>query len=256
MFGGLFLIAPDSAQASRIDVSRIKAAYMSADFSQAIAQGEQALAGASKHEQGLDELYYLLGLSYLKEGNVLRASDIFEIIIKEFPRSPLHESAQLGLADTMFLTNDFGRAEAAYKNLLETKSRAVENVELFVRLKQLYLKQGDVRLASHYEALLRKEYPLYSEISMGHDQCALPPQSKNTELFYSVQVGSFGQEDNAIKLRQQLLHKRYPAFIEEVTTVQGVVMYKVRVGKYASLREAELLQDELKSLGFPTQICP
>jgi len=55
----------------------------------------------------LDELYYLLSLSYLKDGNYLRASDIFEIILREFKGSRFKEDALLALGDTYFLRGDY-----------------------------------------------------------------------------------------------------------------------------------------------------
>ncbi|MBN1913662.1 MAG: hypothetical protein JW788_04610 [Candidatus Omnitrophica bacterium] len=51
--------------------------YLSGDYKAAISEGEKILAQA-KDQDGLDELYYILALSYMKEGNYLRASDILK----------------------------------------------------------------------------------------------------------------------------------------------------------------------------------
>ncbi|MCX5713505.1 MAG: outer membrane protein assembly factor BamD [Candidatus Omnitrophica bacterium] len=110
---GLFL-----AHASDLDLDKVKIYFLNQDYKLAISEGEKILANAGNSTKGLDELYYILGLSYLKDGNILRASDIFEIILNEFKVSNFKEEASLGLADTYFLRENYNEAQARYNKLL------------------------------------------------------------------------------------------------------------------------------------------
>lgn len=69
---------------------------------------------------------------------------------------------------------------------------------------------------------------------------ATPPKA------WAVQVGSFTQRDNAMKLRDKLRSKGYKAFVEQITSA-GKTFYRVRVGPEISRDKAEALQKELQT---------
>lgn len=59
-----------------------------------------------------------------------------------------------------------------------------------------------------------------------------------------VQVGAFGQKNNALKLQQQLRDQKFPTFVEEVR-VKGASSYRVRVGPLLNKDEAAKMRDQL-----------
>ncbi len=61
-----------------------------------------------------------------------------------------------------------------------------------------------------------------------------------------IQLGSFSSQTNADSLVRQLQTQGFPAYIEKVTTVAGIV-YKVRVGPELSRPAAENIVKNLKS---------
>jgi len=69
---------------------------------------------------------------------------------------------------------------------------------------------------------------------------------------WAVQVGSFAQRDNAMKLRDKLRKNKYPAFVELVKSKDGKV-YRVRVGPDVTRTLAEKrmqnLRDKMKIYG-------
>jgi len=69
---------------------------------------------------------------------------------------------------------------------------------------------------------------------------ATPPKA------WAVQVGSFTQRENAMRLRDQLRNKKYNAFVEQISSA-GKTFYRVRVGPEVSRDKAEALQKELQS---------
>lgn len=205
------------------------------------------------HSAGSDELYYVLGLSYLKDGNFLRASDIFEIILNEFKDSRFHDEAKLGLADTFFLREDFVQAKNIYKGLLDSGPSVSLKPILYYRLSQVAFKTGDMAEGKTYEDKLVLEYPLNLESRINKDICFLPDTTSG--LFYTVQVGAFSNATNAKNLVEKLVQKDYPAYIE-VAVLSGKASYRVRVGKLRTRQEVEALERKLTQEGYPTRICP
>lgn len=62
---------------------------------------------------------------------------------------------------------------------------------------------------------------------------------------WAVQVGSFSKQANALRLRDKLRGRGYPAFVEKISTA-GKVVYRVRVGPEAKRADALALQKELQ----------
>jgi DedD protein len=82
----------------------------------------------------------------------------------------------------------------------------------------------------------------------------LPPKTTSeaakpaatTPKAWAVQVGSFTQRDNAMRLRDQLRSKGYKAFVEQITNADKT-FYRVRVGPEVSREKAVALQKDLQS---------
>jgi tetratricopeptide (TPR) repeat protein len=236
-----------SIPAWALNLEKAKAYFLNGDYAACINEGEKIIAGSS-HAKGTDELYYLLGLSYLKEGNYLRASDIFEIILKEFKNSRFTQESKLGLGDTYFLRADFEQAKVYYKALLSDNPHTKLEPIVYYRLSQCALKRGDSAQAQEYLCKIKDVYSLSLEMRLNQDSsCAL--------ISYSVQVGSFANQQNAKNMTEKLIQKGYSAYIEE-SNLQDKITYRVRVGKFKSRQETTNLSEKLSQDGFPTKIYP
>ena len=231
-----------------LNIDRVKVNFLSGDYKAAILEGEKALASTSETGD-LSELYYILGLSYLKDGNYLRASDIFEIILKELKNSKFRQEAKLALGDTYFLRSDYLKAQSYYKEI------AHDNLEnrlmplVYYRLSQCAIKTGDTKEAKVYLDKLKKDFPLSAEGILNKELYG------SSDIYYTVQVGSFSRYDNARGLVEKLTQKGYPAYIED-STAAGKASYRVRVGKMALRQEALDLERKLSQEGYPTKIFP
>ena len=235
-----------------LDLDKVKKHLLEGDYKQAILEGEKLMAKYN-HSKGVDELYCILGLSYLKDGNLLRASDIFEIVLNEFKDSQFRDEAKLGLADTYFLREDFVRARDIYQELLDSGRAPSLKPVLYYRLSQVGFKTGDMVQGKIFEDRLASEYPLNLESKINKDICFLPDSASRP--FYTVQVGAFSNAANARNLMQKLIQKDYPAYIEEVVS-SGKTSYRVRVGKLGTREEVVSLERKLIHEGNPTKICP
>lgn len=245
----LCLAAAGHCYASGID--KLKTAFLQGDYKNAIIEGERLIArdkggGPAQTE----ELYLYLGLSYLKDANYLRASDIFEIILREFKESRFKDEAGLSLADTYFLRQDYDAARGRYEKLIEDSSYAKFKPLVYWRLSQTGFKLGDTESGKRYLDKLKQEFPQSAELFF--DDVASEASAK---LYYTVQVGYFSSSVNAANLTQKLIRKGYPAFSEEVNQ-DGKLSYRVRVGKSPTRKEALGLAGRLTQDGFPTRICP
>ncbi len=68
---------------------------------------------------------------------------------------------------------------------------------------------------------------------------AVPPVVSVNGALYSVQVGAFGQEQNAQNEIALLQAKGYEPYVVPVTDDQGATLYTVRIGRYEMRAEAE-----------------
>jgi tetratricopeptide (TPR) repeat protein len=235
-----------------LNLEKVKVDFLRGDYKGAIKEGEKILAAAG-HAPDIDQLYCLLGLSYLKDGNYLRSSDIFEIILKEFKNSPMREEASLGLGDAYFLQNNLSKADACYRDMLTSRPQTKYKAMLYSRLSQTAYKRGDVENGKKFSDQLKAEFPLNLESSAEKDICSLADFSNGT--FYTVQVGCFSNLTNANNLRNKLSKSGYDAF-SEASSVKGKQVYRVRVGKFSKRDEAAALENKLSQEGYPTKISP
>jgi len=236
-----------------LNLDKAKIYFLNSDYKSAILEGEKILAGAG-NSSGLDELYFILGLSYLKDGNYLRASDIFEIILKEFKNSQFQEEAKLGLGDAYFLRGDFAKAEGYYNDIIKSDPRTELKAQVYYRLSQVGFKRGDSGQGKEYLDKLKNDFPLNLESKTDKAFSRIPDYS--SEVYYTVQVGSFSNFTNADNLTQKLIQKGYPAYLEESLSPGGDKVYRVRVGKLRQRQEAAELENKLSQQGYPTKICP
>ena len=76
-----------------------------------------------------------------------------------------------------------------------------------------------------------------------------PVVDNGAKKFYRVQCGAFAQEQNATKLRDQLISLGYPATIKCVNGIN-----KIQCGAFGNKANAELLRDDIASKGISVAI--
>ncbi|MCX5711325.1 MAG: SPOR domain-containing protein [Candidatus Omnitrophica bacterium] len=249
----VFLAFGITSQAYALNLDTIKVYYMKGDYKSAITEGERTLSRAGNSD-GLDELYYILGLSYLRDGNYLRASDIFEIILNEFKSSKLQEEARLGLGDAAFLSGDMDKAQGIYEGILNSNAPIKLKAKIYYRLSSIAFKKGLTDKGKEYRDKLAAQFPANSEGAAPDE--ALPSADKPTDFYYTVQTGSFSNSRNANNLSDILVKKGYPAFVEEGLSAKFVKIYRVKVGRLKSRQEALNLEERLSREGYPTKVLP
>jgi tetratricopeptide (TPR) repeat protein len=248
-FGFTFCVLRFAFNCYALDIDKVKVYFLNGDYKSAISDGEKVLTNYNTHSPNLDELYYILGLSYLKDGNYLRASDIFEIILGEFKDGPFKDEAKLSLGDTYFLKGDYDKAQGHYSDLINSNPRTKLKALLYYRISQIALKEGDTQQAKEYLDKLKIDFPSSLEIKLNKDLYVFP------DIYYTVQVGSFVNFTNARNLCDKLISKGYDAYLQEADT-NSTKTYRVKAGRLKSRPEATQLENELSSEGYPTKIIP
>ena len=74
--------------------------------------------------------------------------------------------------------------------------------------------------------------------------------TQKTSSNWVVQVGSFTDENKAVKLRETLRKKKYKAFVEQISGRNGQPLYRVRVGPLPTRKQTEQLAQQLKKSGY------
>ncbi len=245
----IFFIIPGIAQAA--DLDSLKADFLQGNYRRVIFEA-QAQVGRT-NASGAEELNYILGLSYLKEGKLERAQDCFKRILTT-SSGKFKAPANLGLADAYLMAGRFQEAWDIYDKLIVDDSNSSQKAAVLYRLSQLEFKKGNIQQGNDYLSKLKRDFPLSPELRLdkGLSLIALPvPPVKDTGAEYSVQVGFFTSSSNADILKNKLLAENYPAYLED-----SGAGYRVRVGRFKSQKEALDLESKLSKEGFQTKICP
>jgi len=195
------------SRAYALDLQQPKQYFLEGDYKAAIKEGEKILAEAD-YVPDLDELYYILGLSYFKDGNYLRASDIFEIILNEFKESNLKDEAALGSADAYFALGDSKKAESIYQELSRLSPESKIREQAVTRLNQIFYTVG----AGIFSKKLNAQNLAQTLISKGYPALVEEEKSGGKTL-YRVIAGSRLSRQQAEDLGNKLSEQGYPAKI-------------------------------------------
>ena len=229
--------------------TQIKTLFLNGEYNLVISRGEEIInQSLDNSSPDRDELYYIMGLSYMQESDYLRARDMFEFVIDEYLTSRHFQDARLGIADISYLEGDYSKASRLYKDLLKSSPSRDLIPGLYWRLSLSLSKLDQISQAQEYLLILQREYPESFESIKGN-------QLFNQGSFYTVQVGAFSDRNNAIRLKDKLLNQGYSAYVEEFADDEAIT-HRVRAGKLKSRQEAISLQDRLIRQDYPAKIFP
>jgi len=81
------------------------------------------------------------------------------------------------------------------------------------------------------------------------------PAATSSTGMWAVQLGSFGNQENAERLAADLRKQGYAAFLSELTTKSGQ-LHRVRIGPQKDRESAEAMAAKLKKAGLDGQVVP
>jgi len=240
-----FLILPVFCQAQELDI--LKTDFLQGNYRRVIFEGQAQIDQINLGNT--DELNYILGLSYLKESKIILAQGCFERILSN-PKSKFYQAASLALADTYLVAGQFQPALDGYNKLIVDDPQSNQQPAILYRLSQLELKRGAYQKSNDYWFKLKRDFPLSPELRSTKGIGSINVSASQTNE-YSVQAGFFTNSANAHNLKNTLLSKNYPAYVENFGAG-----FRVRVGKFKSQKEALDLESKLAQDGFAAKVCP
>lgn len=228
-------------------ISDMEEMILKGNYTETISLGHRLLAADISLKQKRN-IYYFMGLSYLKLGNTQKARSDFREVLDE-SKNILTVNSQIGIADSHFLDKDFYEARDKYEEILSAYRNLENKANVYFKLAQVSMKTGSFASAKKYLKKVKDDYPLSFEAPLA---CEI---LKENAFYFTVQVGSFSDKANAQRLLGRLKKKDYPAYINK-RDMGSLTFYRVRIGKFEKESEALSLESRLKKEGLPTNIYP
>jgi len=218
--------------------------YLSGDYEKAV-----NTCRAVSSEQALgEEGHYIMGLSFLKLEQPQEARRSFEFVLENYPATRRKEEVLLGVADSYYIEKVFDNAEKYYKELIEKFPKTDYASMVYLRLGECQRKQGKWQDAEASFCKILCDYPLSLE-------------SKAAKVFleeriscFSIQAGAFSKRRNGENFSAVLRKRGYDAYIEK-TYEDDRLIYRVKVGKFATQGEADAVAAKLREEGFTVKVC-
>ena len=240
------ICATGFADEGRLEQAKIL--YLKDDYSNTIIACRNILKLSPPADLKTQTLY-LTGLSYLKLGDARQADSAFRNALALNPAPGLREKLELGLGETYFLRGETEEAQIQFKKILSAHPKSAFAPTLYFHLGHCALKLGKWSEAKSYLGKIGREYPLSFEAPIAQDIL------EKDEFYFTIQVGSFINQESAKQLYQALKDKGYNAYLAEFKS-DASVFHRVRVGKFNQRAEAQAEEEKLKEDGFPTHLWP
>ena len=189
---------------------------------------------------------YLLGMCAMMLDDHQKARDYFEDVINKYPGSAFKEKALIKTADTFFLEDDFDRARPIYEKLKQ--GGCTQMPLIYLRLAQIAMKEGRWSQKRAYMDELKNKFPQSAE-------ARYLEILQKYEDYFTIQVGAFTDEGNAVSVKEDLLGKGFSAYLLNERGAAGMLC-KVRVGKYSDRKAAKRTAEQLMNEGYPARIIP
>ncbi len=237
------------AFAGREDVlKKVRVMFLREEYQKVDRECERLLLRKRLDSSVKAELYYLRGVSFLKQNKFAKAKQNLLRLISRYARTDFIDDAFLSLGDCYLLSGDINNALKRYHMLL-SKYPKTELVHLaYYRLGECYYRVGRWSEARKYLGKVIEKYPQSYEAGAARTLL-------DAGLYFTVQVGAFVNKGNAEALYRKLKNKKYAAHLSSFDK-KGRTFYRVRVGKFDLREQAKLMKRRLKRNGFSAQISP
>ncbi len=227
----LFLITKPSVASDDL-YPKIHESFLKEDYLAVDRLSREYLGGrvSSPHRE---DVLYLQALSLLKLNRGFEGRLKLKELESAFRSAEDKASASASIGDSFFYEGDLKAALEAYRETLRKYPNSDQGAYLREKISEISMRLGSTSSVSAAKPL-------------GYTR-------KEEKLYYSVQVGSFLREQNALALKDDLNRLGFDAFV--IKEPYGR-MYRVRVGKLSTREAALQLETRLKKEGHPTKICP
>ncbi|MGQ9816690.1 MAG: SPOR domain-containing protein [bacterium] len=190
--------------------------------------------------------YYLAKLTVNPDSSVL----YYQHIIDNYPQSRYADISYLEIAK-------IGIAQEKYRNALIILNELNKNYPNSELKEEILFWTGIAQIESGnkeagYQTLqnLTNTYP---KSSWAYRARNLIPQAEPNKVYYTVQVGSFRNRENAEKKLEELKAEGYSGRIVEAT-VMDKLHYRIWIGEFETMEQAKSLVAKLDSIGIKANV--
>ena len=222
--------------------------YLKGDAPAAIAGFTQFIQSYPK-SRNCAQAYYFRGKVHLAGKNYSDAEADFNMALKIGKPKSIKGYALAGLGDLYLVMEQFEQACHYYRKALRSYSKDLEEDVVLYNLGKATQRNGRWHEADRYFIKLCNKYPDSEFCPRAREKMA------SEERYFSVQVGAFDEEKNALTVGKKLADAGYNVFIKEKGR-GGKSRFCVRVGKFKNWHEARRMQDRLKGEKHDTLIVP
>lgn len=199
-----------------------------------------------KNNPRIAEAYYYLGRLSISPDSSLY---YFNKVKTDHPQSRYADIAYLEIAKSYISMKHYQNAIISLTELLRKYPDTSLHDEVMFWLGVSYMSTGKEEEGISILKDLRKTYPksVWSERALTIIPSKDTPEK--TEEYYTVQVGSYRNKNNADNYANEIRTKGYDVQIIEAL-VKGNTYYRVWVGKFTTMEQAKTFSKELESAGI------
>ena len=234
----IFLILPGTGYCGAVELDEAWIHYLKGDYRKTIEICRKVTGQKALGDQGR----YIMGLAFLNLGRQEEARENFEFVLSNYPGSKLRQELFLGIADSYFLKGEFEKAEQSYNAMLASYPASDYASIAYLRMGQAQRRQGRWKEAEGSFNRIIREYPLSIEIGEAKIFYKKDP-------FFTVQAGAFSKEENALRFVGNLKRKGYNTALGREED-DNRILYKVKIGRFDTLKTAEEELNRLERDGF------
>jgi|TARA_B100000749_G_C18446644_1_gene474523 tetratricopeptide (TPR) repeat protein len=202
----------------------------------------------SKYPNNPDVLYLKALLT--KEG--LSAVEQYQSILEHFPESRFAPDAAMKIGEYFYARGLYTQAAALLRTLPVKYPRYIQIQRATDLMVNSFLAIGETDSARYYALVLKSMYPGVDVEQYGLSEFKQPAsqvfdlKKKVPELRpYVIQIGAFGNQANANRLKLQVSQIGYEVIINPLES-NGKKFHAVRIVRFKSKREAERIGNEIK----------
>ncbi len=187
--------------------------------------------------------------AYLYLGHLSNAQDATLYYTKSIRlgKSPYADSAMLELAKMNYAFGFYYKALTILKEERSIYPTSSLKEEVLFWIYHIYIITGEDKAAQIVHDKLKLLNPTSKYISY-LSKLEIKKTPLNNAL-YTIQLGSFRNKNNALKLANSVKKKGFDANVKEVN-IQGVIFYRVWSGAFSTLKDAKLALENMHKKGI------
>ena len=195
----------------------------------------------------------VLYLQALMTTDGMKSLELYSNLLDKFPESKYSADAALKIGEYFYARGLYTQSAALLKNIPIKYPRFIDIERATSLMVNSFNAIGEADSARYYALIIKSMFPnIDADIDMAKEKNKPLAQVFNFKKKiinlgpYVIQVGAFGSKNTANRLKLQVNQLGHDVSINNVES-NGKVLYAVRVNRYKSKKQAEIIGEDIKS---------